>query len=51
MASEYKYGGHSIHDIQYHGCWWTKYRDAILRGEIGARCRELVRQIAEAREI
>jgi len=51
MASEYKYGGHSIHDIQYHVCWCTKYRYAILRGEIGERCRDLLRQIAMAREI
>jgi len=51
MAKEYKYGGHSVHDIQYHLCWCTKYRYAVLRGEIGERCRDLLRQIAMAREI
>ena len=51
MAKEYKYGGHSVHDLQYHLCWCTKYRYAVLRGEIGERCRDLLRQIAMAREI
>ena len=51
MAKEYKYGGHSIYDIQYHLCWCTKYRYPVLRGEIGERCRDLLRQIAMAREI
>jgi len=51
MAKEYKYGGHSVHDIQYHLCWCTKYRYPVLRGEIGERCRDLLCQIAMAREI
>jgi putative transposase len=51
MAKEYKYGGHSVHDIQYHLCWCTKYRYPVLRSEIGPRCRDLLRQIAMAREI
>ena len=51
MAKEYKYGGHSVHDIQYHLCWCTKYRYPVLRAEIGERCRDLLRQIAMAREI
>ena len=51
MAKEYKYGGHSVHDIQYHLCWCTKYRYPVLRGEVGERCRDLLRQIAMAREI
>lgn len=38
MAKGYKYGGHSVHDIQYHLCWCTKYRYPVLRSEIGQRC-------------
>ena len=51
MAREYKTTAHAIYDIQYHVCWCTKYRYPVLRGEIGLRCRDLLRQIAMAREI
>ena len=51
MAREYKSSGHAIYDIQYHLCWCTKYRYPILRGEIGVRCRDLLRQIAMARDV
>lgn len=51
MCAKYKTSGHAIHDIQYHLCWCTKYRYAVLRGEIGLRCRDLLRQIAMAREV
>ena len=51
MAREYKSGSHTVYDIQYHVCWCTKYRYKVLRGEIGERCRDLLRQIAMAREI
>jgi hypothetical protein len=39
MAKEYRYGGHSVHGIQYHLCWCTKYRYPVLCGELGERCR------------
>ena len=51
MAKEYKTTAHAIYDIQYHLVWCTKYRYPVLRGEIGKRCRDLLRQIAMAREI
>ena len=51
MAKEYKTSAHPIYDIQYHLVWCTKYRYPVLRGEIGERCRDLLRQIAMAREI
>ena len=51
MAREYKSGSHTVYDVQYHLCWCTKYRYPILRGEIAERCRELLRQMAMAREI
>jgi hypothetical protein len=37
--------------MQYHLRWCTKYRYPALWGEIAERCRDLLRQIAMAREI
>ena len=51
MAKEYKTTAHAIYNIQYHLVWCTKYRYPVLRGHIGERCRDLLRQIAMAREI
>ena len=51
MTAEYKTSGHAIFDIQYHLCWCTKYRYPVLHGEIGRRCRDLLRQIAMARDV
>jgi len=51
MSREYKTGSHTVYDVQYHLCWCTKYRYAVLRGEVALRCRDLLRQIAMAREI
>ena len=40
----YRKTAHSVYDIKYHIVWITKYRKPILRGEIGKRVRELIRQ-------
>jgi len=48
---EYRKSSHAIYDIKYHVIWVTKYRYKILKGEIGLRLRELVRQGCEARGI
>ena len=48
---EYRKGSHTVFDIKYHFVWVTKYRYKILRGKIGKRLRELVRQGCEARGI
>jgi putative transposase len=49
--TEYRKGSHTIYDIKYHIVWITKYRKAVLRGEIGVRLRELIRQTCEAQEV
>lgn len=49
--TEYRKGAHTVYDIKYHLVWVTKYRYKVLRGEIGIRARELIRQICVAREI
>ena len=40
----YRKTSHSVYDLKYHVVWITKYRKPVLRGEIGLRLRELVRQ-------
>ena len=49
--TEYRKGSHTVYDIKYHILWITKYRKAVLRGEIGIRLRELIRQTCEAQEV
>ena len=44
MVMRYRKTAHSVYDLKYHLVWITKYRKPVLRGEIGLRLRELVRQ-------
>ena len=48
---EYREGAHTVYDIKLHLVWVTKYRYAVLRGEIATRTRDLIRQVCVAREI
>ena len=48
---EYRYGSHTVFNIEYHFVWVTKYRYHMLTGDIALRVRELVRQTCEAFEI
>ncbi len=48
---EYRYGSHTVFKIEYHFVWTTKYRYPVLKGEVGQRVRELVRQTCQAFEI
>ncbi len=38
-------------DMKYHIVWITKYRKPILRGEIGKRTRELIRQTCASLDV
>ena len=38
-------------DCKYHIVWTTKYRYEILKGDVGYRCRELLREIAMSKEM
>ena len=40
----YRRGAHTVFDCKYHLVWVTKYRYHILSGEVGVRCRDLIRQ-------
>jgi putative transposase len=48
---DYRYGSHTVFQIEYHFVWVTKYRYKVLSGEVAVRVRELVRQTCEAFEI
>ena len=48
---EYRKTAHSVYDIKYHIVWITKYRKAILRGEIAIRVRELIRQTCASLDV
>lgn len=48
---DYRYGSHTIYQIEYHFVWVTKYRYRVLRGDVASRLRDLVRKICETFEI
>ena len=48
---EYRYGSHTVFNIEYHFVWVTKYRYRVLTGDVALRLRELVRQTCESFEI
>ena len=47
----YRKTSHSVYDLKYHLVWITKYRKPVLRGEIGRRLRELVRQTCASQDV
>ena len=44
-------GSHSMHQLHVHLVWSTKYRYAVLQGEVQLRCRDLIRQICDALDV
>ncbi len=48
---DYRYGSHTVFKIQYHFVFVTKYRYQLLKGDVGLKVRELIRQTCEAFEI
>ena len=49
--TEYRKGSHTVYDLKYHIVWITKYRKKVMRGEIGLRLREMIKQSCEAQEV
>jgi putative transposase len=47
----YKRGSHTVWDLKYHLVWTTKYRYQVLGGDVGVRCRELLREIAMSQDM
>ena len=48
---EYRYGSHTVFNIEYHFVWVAKYRYKVLTEDVALRVRELVRQTCESFEI
>ncbi len=44
-------GSYSVTRLTVHVVWVTKYRYAVLRGEIQIRCRELLIQVCDAEDV
>ena len=47
----YRHGAHTVFEIHVHLVWTTKYRKGVLRGDVGTRLRELIRQICRSEEV
>ena len=47
----YRRTSHTVYDCKYHIVWITKYRYAVLGGELGERVRELIREIARSQDM
>jgi len=48
---ENRFSSHSVHTLQVHLVWITKYRYTVLSGEIQLRCREIIRQVCNSLDI
>ncbi len=48
---DYRYGSHTVFKVQFHFVFVTKYRHKVLKGDVGLKVRELIRQTCEAFEI
>lgn len=51
MSKEYRISSHTVTWLTVHIVWVTKYRYAVLRGDIQIRCRELIKQISDAEDV
>ena len=47
----YRHGAHTVFEIHLHLVWTTKYRKAIMSGEVGLRVRELIKQVCRDEEV
>ena len=47
----YKRGSHTVRDCKYHLVWVTKYRYQGPGGDVGNRCRELLRETGRVHEM
>ena len=47
----YRSSAHTRFDIKYHFVWTTKYRKAVLTGQVAIRLRELVREVCRTNDI
>ncbi|MGH6754743.1 MAG: IS200/IS605 family transposase, partial [Bradyrhizobium sp.] len=48
---DYKSGSHTVWGCKYRVVWVTKYGYPVLGGDVGQRCRELLREISRSHEM
>ena len=51
LKSDYRRGPHTTYEIHLHLVWVTKYRRPVLRGEVGERLREIIRELCAADDV
>ncbi len=49
--TEYRRSAHCVYDIKHHIVWITKYRKAVLTGQIAKRTRELIRGTCKGNDV
>jgi len=50
-VNDYRRGSHTVYQLHAHYVFITKYRKPALRGDVGLRLRDLIRQICHANDI
>jgi len=48
---KYRRSAHTVYQLHYHFVFIPKYRKPVLRGEVGLRLRELIREICRTHDI
>lgn len=48
---QYRHGAHTAYQCHYHFVFIPKYRKPVLRGEVGTRLRDLIREICKTYDI
>ena len=48
---QYRHGSHTVYQCHYHFVFIPKYRKPVLRGDVGERLRELIREICKSLDI
>ena len=51
MIGPVRKGSHTLHQLQVHLVWSTKYRFEVLRGDVQLRCRDLLRQSCDSLDV
>ena len=47
----YRRGSHTVYELHFHFVFTTKYRKPVLRGDVGTRLRDLIREICKTKDI
>jgi len=47
----YRKSSHTVYDLKYHLVWITKYRKPLLRGDVGIRVRQIIRDVCAELEV